>query len=196
MILIHPLEWRRRIATGRMSHLCLEASNLIQGYSYSDNRVVNETIRDPSNHCVVLYPGNDSINLSNPLSPERPALIPQGKNLVVFVLDGTWSTAGKMLRRSPNIFSLPRICFTPPKPSNFRVRKQPKANCYSTIEAIHEVIELLGDDVGFNVESREHDRLLFVFDQMVEKQLACQRKNNSSRHLQNYLIRKQRTTSP
>ena len=31
VILIHPIEAKRRIATGRMSHLCLKGSHLIKG---------------------------------------------------------------------------------------------------------------------------------------------------------------------
>jgi len=190
VILIHPLEWRRRIATGRMSHLCLENSRLIQGYSYSESKPVNKILSDPLNYSVVLYPGSGSINISSIDCEAKNHLFPsdkkQAKKLVVFVIDGTWSTASKMVRRSDNLMALPQICFTPPKASNFRVRKQPKANCYSTIEAIHEVIELLGESQGFDIKSRKHDGLIHVFDQMVEKQLLCQRQFNSSRHLRNY----------
>ena len=93
------------------------------------------------------------------------------KKLTVFVIDGTWATARKMVRLSTNLHALPRICFTPPAPSNFRVRKQPKAECYSTIEAIHHTIELLGESRGFPVAERGHDHLLRVFDWMVTRQL-------------------------
>jgi hypothetical protein len=51
------------------------------------------------------------------------------------------------------------------------VRKQPAQECYSTIEAIHHTIELLGPSCGFSVAQREHDRLLFIFDKMVSRQL-------------------------
>lgn len=35
VILIHPIEAKRRIATGRMAHLCLKDSHLIKGINYS-----------------------------------------------------------------------------------------------------------------------------------------------------------------
>lgn len=172
VILIHPLERRRRIATGRMSHFCLAKSHLVLGYDYTENQEVNDLINDPKNHSVILYPGPQSTNLSG-LSPEsRNELFPREKNLVVFVIDGTWGTASKTLRYSRNLSMLPRVCFTPKKPSNFRVRKQPAPECYSTLEAIHETIELLGDTRGFKTQDREHDRLLHAFNWMVEKQLA------------------------
>jgi DTW domain-containing protein YfiP len=90
---------------------------------------------------------------------------------VVFVIDGTWNTVKKMLRLSPNILSLPRFCFTPPGLSNFKVRKQPAPECYSTIEAIHHTIELLGPSRGFSIAEGHHHHLLDVFGYMVQAQL-------------------------
>ncbi len=171
VILIHPLEMRRRIASGRMSHLSLTGSRLIAGYDYSENPEVNELLTDSRNHCVVLYPGKNSQNLTHLSEPQRAELFPNGKRPVVIAIDGTWSTARKMMNRSRNLFKLPRICFTPPKPSNFRVRQQPKPECYSTLEAIHHIIELTGQGCGFDTASRAHDGLLHAFDKMVEQQL-------------------------
>lgn len=171
VILIHPVEVRRRIATGRMSHLCLENSHLILGENFSDHAQVNRLLNDPAFQCVMLYPGADSNNLSEMSAAQRSALFLPHKKLRVFVVDGTWNTARNMVRHSQNIQCLPRISFSLAQPSAFRVRKQPAAGCYSTIEAIHEVIELLGPMVGFSVASRQHDSLRYVFDQMVNQQL-------------------------
>lgn len=176
VILIHPIEVKRRIATGRMSHLCLENSHLIMGQDYSLNKDVNELINDSDYHSVILYPGVKSKNLTPLSEVEREAIFPEDKKLRIFVIDGTWATAKKMVRQSGNLASLPRICFSPEKPSTFRVRKQPNAACYSTIEAIHHTIELVGTSQGFDVKTREHDKLLHVFDSMVERQLEFIRK--------------------
>ena len=91
---------------------------------------------------------------------------------MVFVIDGTWATARKTMRLSQNLHALPRVCFTPPARSNFQVRKQPKAECYSTIEAVHHTIELLGPAAGFDLLARKHDSLLRVFSVMVNRQIA------------------------
>lgn len=167
IILIHPIEAKRRIATGRMSHLCLENSELIEGQDYSYNDRVNEILDNPINQPFILYPGRQSLDISN----SQQTFFEKGKNPVLFVIDGTWATARKTMRLSQNLKSIQRICFTPPGPSQFRVRKQPAPNCYSTIEAIHHSIELLGAQAGFETQTREHDKLLYVFDKMVERQL-------------------------
>lgn len=166
VILTHPIEHQRRIATGRMSHLSLQKSHMIVGHNYTHNQRLNQILSDPDLHCVMLYPGRLSRNLSNVPARERAALFPREKRLAVIVIDGTWSTARKMVHLSQNLKNVPRICFTPPTPSNFRVRQQPRAECYSTIEAIHHTIELLG-----TTPQRQHDQLLTVFDKMVNRQL-------------------------
>jgi DTW domain-containing protein YfiP len=174
-ILIHPIESRRRIATGRMSHLSLHHSLLIEGQDFSHNPRVNALLKDPTKDCRILYPGPQSVNLSE-LSPlERQQHLPTLRNParqpVIFVVDGTWATARKMIRQSQNLARLPRICFTPTTPSNFRVRKQPRPECYSTLEAIHHLLELI------DPQRPEHQGLLNVFDKMVEKQLSFLRQS-------------------
>ncbi len=171
VILIHPIEVKRRIATGRMSHLCLQNSEMIVGQDYTDNRRVNQIIESPEFETAVLYPGVRSQNLSK-LQPEDRALLFSPDNTpVIFVIDGTWATARKTMHLSQNLKLLPRIGFTPPHKSKFQVRKQPGVECFSTIEAIHHLIELLGSRPGYDVSQKEHDHLLFVFRKMVERQL-------------------------
>jgi DTW domain-containing protein len=166
VILIHPIEVRRRVATGRMSHLILKNSLLVSGQDFSQNQQVNDLTEDPQNQCVVLYPGGAAINLSTLELPDRRSLIEPNKNLVLFVVDGTWATAKKTLRQSENLRLLPRLCFDPEQPSRFRVRKQPRPGYLSTIEAIHQTLELLSPPAD-----RAHDKLLYAFDKMVERQL-------------------------
>lgn len=187
VILIHPIEHKRRIATGRMSHLCLENSELITGQDYTQNSRVNEILADSSHSHRILYPGKKSLNLSEVrVSSGIPSIFEAGKSPVVFVIDGTWATAVKTLRQSQNLWDVPQICFTPTQLSQFRVRKQPAKECVSTIEAIHQTIELLGGTVGFPVEQRQHDKLLHVFNYMVERQLEFIRKASENQNFSAY----------
>ena len=189
-ILIHPLEAKRRIATGRMSHLTLENSKLIRGEDFSKNSIVNQVISDPNYKSFILYPGAKAKNLSMMSVKDLKLSFGSqpGKRLTVFVIDGTWKTARKMLRLSKNLETLPRICFSPPALSRFRVRKQPRPEFYSTIEAIHHCIELLGPHCEFDTSSRKHDALIEVFDHMVEKQLKFVPKSLSKVHLRSRLL--------
>ena len=188
-------EERRRIATGRMSHLCLEGSDLIVGQDYTLNDRVNDLLDDTSLSPVILYPGKNALDISADKSaPLISSIFKPGKTPVVFVIDGTWATARKMIRQSQNLHSLPRIGFTPSAPSQFRVRKQPRKECYSTIEAIHQTIQILGPSVGFQTESKQHDNLLKVFSVLVETQIRFLQdsfdnpKSNSYRRPKNRVV--------
>lgn len=177
VILIHPLEVKRRIATGRMSHLILQDSHLVQGEDYTDDKEVNAILEDPTLHPVILYPGRSSTDLSAMAPNERASLFPASKRLAVFVIDGTWNTARKMMHVSRNLHGIEQVRFSLPTPSRFRVRKQPAEGCFSTIEAIHQAIELIGPGRGFDLESRAHDNLMGVFDHLVEQQLEQMKRN-------------------
>lgn len=167
-ILIHPIEEKRPIATGRMAHLCLENSLLIEGDFFSENEEVNRLLADPTYYPVVLYPGPSSVDLSDLSVSVRRTIFPHDKTPLIIVIDGTWNTARKAMRHSRNLNQLPSIRFTPSTPSRIRVRHQPEKHCYTTIEAIHQVIDLLKDDPA----DRTHDNLLEVLDHMVGLQLA------------------------
>lgn len=186
VILIHPIEVKRRIATGRMSHLCLKNSYLIEGQDFSHNPFVLSLVEDKNYHSVLLYPGKNSKDLTELSVAARQALFPIQKKVRIFVIDGTWATAKKMIRQSSNLQLLPRICFSSPTPSNFRVRKQPQAGYYSTIEAIHHTIELLQElvDPGLS-QTKPHNNLLEVFGFMVERQLEFIRTSNENQSVSN-----------
>lgn len=175
LILIHPIEFQRRIATGRMAHLILKNSILLRGHDFSEDQRVNSIIENNENHCVVLYPSSSALNLTD-ISNQSLEIFPKNKNLVVFVIDGTWATARQMMRQSRNLHAIQKVCFTPKSKSNFRVRKQPNQNCLSTIEAIHEFIEVSAEKISFNKNFRSHDILLEAFDSMVERQIECAKK--------------------
>jgi DTW domain-containing protein YfiP len=151
-----------------MAHLCLGNSLLIEGEDFSENGPVNALLADPTIHPIILYPGPDATDLSVLSGAERRTLFPQDKIPVVFVIDGTWNSARKTMYRSQNLNKLPSIRFTPPSPSRIRVRHQPAGHCYTTIEAIHHVIDLLEPP---EMSSRPHDNLLEVLDHMVGLQL-------------------------
>lgn len=174
VILIHPIEFQRRIATGRMSHLILQNSVLIRGHDFSHDVQVNAILADKNNFCVILYPGLSAMNLSE--KQNNQFSVPPSKKLVVFVIDGTWATARQMMRLSQNLNQLLRVSFTVDFSSNFRVRKQPGQHCLSTIEAIYQFLEVAGDYFCFDKNKRNHDVLLKAFNTMVERQIECAKK--------------------
>jgi len=159
-----------------MAHLCLPNSILLVGTDFTHNQKANRLINDPKNYPLTLYPGDKAINLSEQDKKSiTPSFFPPNKTPVIFVIDGTWSTARKTMKASKNLKQLQSICFTPTTPSQFRIRKQPNKFCYSTIEAIHKVLELT-DTNNTNKNEKEYDVLLDVFNYMVETQIEYMNK--------------------
>ena len=137
VFLMHPKEWKeQRTGTGRLTHLCLADSDLIMGIGFDAEERVQALIADPANFPVLLYPGPQARALPGGLQPAELA----GRRLVVFLLDGTWACARKMLRVSPSLQRLPRIVLPPGAPSRFVIKQQPVAGCLSTLEATHELL--------------------------------------------------------
>lgn len=166
VILQHPREARNAIGTGRLAHLSLSNSLLLQGIDFSADERLNALLNDPGSSCAILYPGAQSRSLNHLTEDDRAELMPCDRRFVLLVIDGTWAGAGPMLRLSKNLTALPRVSFSASGLSGYAgLRKQPRADCLSTVEAIGRVVGLL--------ESAElENQLLAPFRHMVAQQLA------------------------
>ena len=174
VLLMHPKEARReRLGTGRLAHAALPDSEIIVGVDFSENPRVNALLADPANLCMVLYPGAQALDLSSgdvtPLLREAEA----GRRLTVFLIDGTWQCAKKMMTLSRNIRSLPRISFAPAGESIFEIKEQPAPWCLSTLESIHRFL-CEADRRGVEtLPGRPQDTLLEVFRSVIDFSLRC-----------------------
>lgn len=168
VILMHPKEARKqKSGTGRLCHLVLKNSRLHIGIDFTSDSKVCALINDPEYTSVLLFPGAQAVDLSQ--DGYRSLTGGQGK-LQIFVVDATWSLAKKILRLSENIRTLPAVSFTPRQPSNFQFKKQPRAECLSTIESIHLLLEL-GQEQGVEVANRDIEQLPKIFERLVQIQM-------------------------
>jgi DTW domain-containing protein YfiP len=168
VILIHPMEAKKeKLGTGRMTKAILKNSKLIMGIDFSENDEVNLLINNPENSCYVLYPGDNAINITTddiaPLS---------NKKITIFVIDGTWPCAKKMMKLSTNLHTLPRISFTANHQSIFEIKQQPADFCLSTIESIHFLLSEC-ERRGLLTLNNAHQNMLDVFKAMIDFQLKC-----------------------
>ena len=169
VFLMHPKEFKQEKAgTGRLTHICLQTSEIHVGVGFDKDEAVQALIHNPLNHAVLLYPGTGARNLS---TSDLPAAELAGKRLVVFILDATWSGARKMLKLSPSLQCLPRIMFTPTAVSRYVIKQQPQEGCLSTLEASHELLLVL-EKSGLDHYPLP-DQLLGLFKRMQDYQIKC-----------------------
>lgn len=166
VLLMHPKENRKqRTGTGRLAHLCLEGSSLLVGDNFTGRVEVESQIADPGIYPVVLFPDEKARDITR----EAPE-VPVGRRLLVFVPDGTWRQARKILRQSANLQALPMIRFSPPHPSRFLIKREPRPHCVSTVESIHFLLEAL-KQWGLEPAGARGNRLLEILDRLVGFQM-------------------------
>ncbi len=167
IILMHPKEYKKeKNGTGRMTKLQLENSEIIVGVDFTNNKRVNEILTNENSFSFLLYPGKDNFNLSVRKGSEINSFM--GHNPHIFLLDGTWPCARKMLKLSKNLQKLKRVSFDNKIKSKFIIKQQPESLCLSTIESVYTVINLLKEG---NLEHCETKDFLTPFEKMIEYQL-------------------------
>jgi DTW domain-containing protein YfiP len=164
VILQHPREQGMPIGTAHMATLCLPQASLHVGIEWDDSDVLREACADPERPPVLLYPGPDARDiLTEP--PRHP--------VTLVVVDGTWSQARGLVRDNPRLASLPRYAFRAPRPSNYRIRKEPRVEYVSTLEALVHVLGALeGDPERFAALRRPMDAMV---DAQIEAQARAPR---------------------
>jgi DTW domain-containing protein YfiP len=169
VILMHPKEWKReRAATGRLTRLCLGNAEIRVGIGFDGDAGLRGILDDPGNRPVLLAPGAAALDLSR---EGAGGLDPGDRQLVVILLDGTWSLARKMLRESPCLRALPRAMFGSPPPSRFVIKQQPRPGCLSTLEAVHETLLAL-ERAGLDRYPRP-EQLPALLERMQGIQIRC-----------------------
>jgi len=181
IILMHPKEYKKeKNGTGHMTKLQLENSEIIVGVDFTDNKRVNEILNKENSSSFLLYPGKDNFNLSTRESSE---IIPfMGNNPHIFILDGTWPCARKMLKLSKNLQTLKRVSFDNEIKSKFIIKQQPESLCLSTIESVYTVLNLLKEG---GLEQYDTKGFLLPFEKMIEYQVECILNPNNNNHSSN-----------
>ena len=175
VILMHPKEFQKvKNGTGHLTHLSLPNSELYIGVDFREHKRVNTLLQDKNNLCYVLYPDKNSHNLN------EQRVEAEGKQIVIFIIDATWSTAQKLLNVSTNLQALPKLSFTHTKSSQFQIKEQPEAYCLSTIESTLTIMELLNEHKMERIEKEAFESFLDPFKAMIKYQIECISESKSS----------------
>ena len=175
VILMHPKEFRKiKNGTGHLTHLSLTNSELFVGINFTHHAKINHILA--THHSYILYPSSHAINLT-----QTPLHVKE-KPTAIFLIDSTWPCSLKIMRESQNLHTLEHISFENTKRSEFKIKKQPKEYCLSTIESTHHVLELLSRQNNETLFPEQLATLLTPFHAMVTYQESCA-KNKEGRNV-------------
>lgn len=174
IILMHPNEaYRQKTSTGYLSHITLQNSEIIIGDDFTHNKKVNDYINDEQYFPVMLYPKDDALSISDTTISEN--IIQKKRTLLLFIIDGTWYFAKKIIKNSKNMHVLPTLSFTTNRQSQYIFKRQPEDYCLSTIESIYYFIDECNH---YTLETcrEEKENLMYIFKKMVTYQIAMKEK--------------------
>jgi DTW domain-containing protein YfiP len=131
LLLRHASEIRRSTNSGRWAALALSAAVVDYG-------LPGAAALDPA---LFAAPGT-WVLFPSPRPPPPPAGPDRPRRLLV--LDASWSQARRMIQRVPALRALPRLSLPPP-PARERLRRPPRAEGMSTLEAMARALDWLGE---------------------------------------------------
>lgn len=181
-ILQHPRENDEKLGTARIAQLTLENAFLRVGLSWPNlKKAVGEAYAKPTDWAI-LYIGT-GVRLPNVPREELPRLyeIQKDKSFArlpigeppfrgVLVLDGTWAQAKALWWRNPWMSRLRRLALVPSHPSLYgSLRKEPRRECVSTLEAISDTLVALGESPEIRTELERPFQALLQKIREIEK---------------------------
>lgn len=170
LVVQHPREQDREIGTAPLLRVALpESCEVRVGLSWAS---LGHCLGDEgvdAKRWAVLYPHS----LKKPVAPELLATpvvvldrhgdpVPAGVRLDgVVVLDGTWSQAKALWWRNAWMLKLQRVVLHPKEPSIYgRLRREPRREALSTLEATAEVLVANGEPEAVRAELRKGFRTM------------------------------------
>ncbi len=157
VILQHPNERLHPFGTARMVDLALPNARIEVPLARNSGSLLSPLGVPPD--AAVLFPHKTAVDLATLPVGERP-------NTLV-VLDGTWSHAKRLYAHNPWLQGLRHVRLHPTEPSRYRIRREPRADFVSTLEAIVAALQILEPD------TQGLDALVAAFTRMIDRQIAC-----------------------
>jgi DTW domain-containing protein len=151
----HPRERFHAIGTARLLKLGLTSAHV---QVLAPNQPSSLQAPELPEGAALLYPAADAPELASLPVTSRPSAL--------VVIDATWAHSRSLYRSVPWLQTLPKVALAPARPSAYRIRKEPRAECLSTIEAVLQALAILEPQTdGF-------DGLLLAFTRMIDQQIV------------------------
>ncbi|CAH0532931.1 hypothetical protein VST7929_00780 [Vibrio stylophorae] len=174
IILQHPSEGTKPLGSAVIASLTLNNCEIWQGENFSDDaRFLKLLAEFQAAQCelALLFPSEQAQTLAQWQHGMDVSSLDQktgtlARDKVLLVLDGTWKKAKKIWFLTPQLQALPQVCLTEPPQGEYLIRKSPRSDGLSTIEAIAYALQELGEKQAMC------EQMLQVFRQMIAAQCA------------------------
>ena len=184
---MHPKEAKRqRTGTGRLAHICLANSEILQGLEFSQNARLRELLDDEKFLPVLMYPGNDTWNVndenfaklfssknSEEKRNEKNSKLREQKILMPIIIDATWFCSRKIIEHNEFLLCLPKLSFAKSYCSIFTFKHEPRPECVSTIETCYYLIKEL-QEAKIIAQSVNPEPLMAIFKRLISDQLRAE----------------------
>src|SRR5688572_32003198 len=160
VVLQHPHERTHPFGTARLARLCLPGASVHVPWAGFTGTL--ECRVDVPPDAIVLFPRADA-PLLDELLAELPAV---QRPSTLIALDGTWPHAKRLYRENPWLLRHRHVRLQPEIQDRYRIRKEPRPDYMSTIEAIVAALQCL------EPATRGLGDLLGAFDRMIDRQIA------------------------
>lgn len=160
LILQHPHERKKYYSTAKLVLKSIINSELARGIVFDTNALFAKRSIDKT---YLLYPSADALDCAD---------LKLDDDSTVIVIDGTWREARKIIYRNPELKKLPAISFKAAPRSQYKIRKQPKEYCLSTLESVGHLLKSSATAFGRSEMIEDYDSLFKLFSEMVDKQFS------------------------
>jgi DTW domain-containing protein YfiP len=153
-ILQDPSEEKKALGTARILKLSLNNVQLTIGETFDEQDF-------DLHNCYLLFPSEDA-------KPVK-CLVEDtdfNKDSQFILLDGSWKKAYKLLMINPFLQALPRVSISVDRKSNYRLRKSPREDGFSTVEAGYYLLSQLENN------NEKFMPLLKSFEHMIDYQIS------------------------
>ncbi|MBS0857043.1 MULTISPECIES: tRNA-uridine aminocarboxypropyltransferase [unclassified Tatumella] len=130
--------------TGRLIADILPGTTAFEWSRTAPPQPLLDAVNDPRVSPLVVFPGHYA-------APGREVMTTpprSGKPPLFIMLDGTWTEAAKMFRKSPWLDKFPVMSLNVTRPSDYSLRESPSAGQHCTAEIAIALLEQSGDSAA------------------------------------------------
>jgi DTW domain-containing protein YfiP len=154
IILQDPTEAKHALSSAPILAKSIVGAQLIIGDLFDPFELLGKNWQQES---LLVFPNADSLS-----SPQAGKI--RFKYLIL--LDGTWRKVSRLLHLNPWLMKIPSIAIQPTHTSEYKIRKSPREDGLSTIEAAVSILNDLHADKNFSP-------ILPAFRKMIEMQITA-----------------------